>query len=285
MKMLTSGKFWLALVVLALNLAVLRQTPVAAESRDFRARVSEKITTEGISDADLAAEISFGREVAAHILGRYKLHRDDALNRYVNLVGRGIALHGRRPGLEFRFAVLDSSTVNAYAAPGGYIFVTRGAIANMNDEAELAAVLAHEIAHISERHIVRELGIKGEGGSAQAGLAHLLGAIGDPTRVAFKQVVDQALDILFKEGYSRRDEADADQNGLILLAATGYDPAALTRYLAKLHEGASAELEIYNRTHPPFAERLAALNFVITETGLDKVDGPTMKERFDEQTK
>ncbi|MDT8334590.1 MAG: M48 family metalloprotease [Desulfurivibrionaceae bacterium] len=283
--MMRSVKIWPAAAVLALGLTLLFQLPVLAEQRDFRTRVSEKLAGEGVSTADIAAEISFGREVAAHILGRYKLDRDDRLNRYINLVGRGVALHSNRSDLDFRFAVLASSTINAYAAPGGYIFVTRGAIANMADEAELAAVLAHEIAHVAERHIVRELGIRGEGGSAQAGLAHLIGAIGDPTRVAFKQAVDQALDILFKQGYSRRDEAEADQNGLILLTATGYDPAGLRRYLAKLEESGAAELEIHNRTHPPSAERLAALDLVISETGLDKIAGPSLKERFNEQTR
>ncbi|MDF1578855.1 MAG: M48 family metalloprotease [Desulfobulbales bacterium] len=283
--MMRSVKIWPAAAVLALGLTLLFQLPVLAEQRDFRTRVSEKLAGEGVSTADIAAEISFGREVAAHILGRYKLDRDDRLNRYINLVGRGVALHSNRSDLDFRFAVLASSTINAYAAPGGYIFVTKGAIANMADEAELAAVLAHEIAHVAERHIVRELGIRGEGGSAQAGLAHLIGAIGDPTRVAFKQAVDQALDILFKQGYSSRDEAEADQNGLILLTATGYDPAGLRRYLAKLEESGAAELEIHNRTHPPSAERLAALDLVISETGLDKIAGPTLKERFNEQTR
>lgn len=280
-----SGKKWLLPTVLALNLTLLFQAPVAAGPRDFRARSSDNLVDEEFTADDLAAEIGFGREVAAHILGRYRLDRTDRLNRYVNLVGRAVALHSSRSELEFHFAVLDSSTINAYAAPGGYIFVTRGAIATMSDEAELAAVLAHEVAHVAERHIVRELGIKGEGGSAQAGLAHLIGAIGDPTRVAFKQAVDKALDILFQQGYSRNDEANADQHGLVLLTATGYDPSALSRYLIKLEESRPAELEIYNRTHPPFDERLAALNLVISETGLDQVEGPTLKERFDEQTK
>ncbi len=284
MKTMKSAKLWTAAAVL-LGLTFLLQARVMAEPADFRARISEKLADEEITDADLAAEISFGREVAAHILGRYQLDRDDKLNRYLNLVGRGVALHSNRSGLDYRFAVLASSTINAYAAPGGYIFVTRGAIANMADEAELAAVLAHEIAHVDSRHIVREVKIKGEGGSAQAGLAHLIGAIGDPARVAFKQAVDEALDILFKQGYSHRDEAEADQNGLILLAVTGYDPGGLRRYLAKLETSGDPELEIYNRTHPPFAERLAALDRAATETGLDKVTGPILKERFDEQSR
>jgi predicted Zn-dependent protease len=286
MKTKTGGKkSVIILVLLALNLLAPLPADLKAGPREFRARVSSVETATTISAEDQAAEIRFGREVAAHILGRYKLHRNDELSRYVNLVGRAVALYCNRPDLPWKFAVLDTASINAYAAPGGYIFVTRGALGIMEDEAELAAVLGHEIAHTAERHIVRELGIKGESQSAQAGIAHLLGAMGDPTRVAFKQAVDKAMDILFQQGYSRQDEAGADQGGTIILAATGYDPTALIRYLGKLKQSQPAELEILNRTHPPIDARLAALHLAISETGLDKVSGPTLKERFNEQTK
>ena len=274
-----------ALILLALNLVIVTPTNLHAGSREFRARISSADQSAEISNEDLAAEIRFGREVSAHILGRYKLDLDDNLNRYVNLVGRGVALHCNRSELDFRFAVLDTSTINAYAAPGGYIFITRGAIGIMEDEAELAAVLAHEIAHTTERHIVLELGIKGKGQSAQAGIAHLLGAMGDPTRVAFKQAVDKAMDILFQQGYSRQDESSADHSGTIILAATGYDSSALVRYLGRLKKSRSAELEILDKTHPPFDERIATLNIAISEAGLDEISAPTLKERFNEQTK
>lgn len=271
--------------LMALGLLLQSPAELPAGPREFRARVSDAAQTAEITSDDLAAEIRFGREVAAHILGRYKLDRDEKLTRYVNLVGRGVALHSKRSELAFRFAVLDTATVNAFAAPGGYIFVTRGAIELMSDEAELGAVLAHEIAHTSERHIVLELGIKGEGQSAQAGIAHLLGAIGDPTRVAFKQAVDRAMDILFQQGYSQQDEFSADQSGTIILAATGYDPAALVRYLERLKASSPAELKIMDKTHPPFDQRIASLNLVISGAGLDRISAPTLKERFDEQTK
>ena len=289
MKAITNRNNILAVgVLLALGLFCLSINDLKAEPRSFRARVSAELATSGageITDSDLAAEISFGREVSAHILGRYRLDRNAKLTRYVNLVGKAVALNTNRSELDFKFAVLNTDTVNAYAAPGGYVFITRGALDNMEDEAELAAVLAHEIAHTTERHIVKELGIKGSNQSAEAGIAHLIGGAGDPARVAFKQAVDKAMDILFQQGYSRQDEASADQSGNIFLAATGYDPSGLVRYLAKLKKIKSTELEILNRTHPPYDERIAALNLVISETGLDKISAPTVKERFNAQTK
>lgn len=283
--MINIKKILTVLLLLPVIMVLVSPEGLLAGTREFRTRVSSVAQDVAISEADLAAEVRFGREVAAHILGRYKLAHADSLNRYINLVGRAVALHCNRSELDFRFALLDSSTINAYAAPGGYIFITRGAIEAMADESELAAVLAHEIAHTTERHIVRALGIKGEGASAQAGLSHLLGAIGDPTRVAFKKAVDQAMDILFLQGYNQQDELSADRSGTIILAATGYDPAALVRYLGRLKKSGAGELAILAKTHPPFDERIATLALVISEAGLDKIAAPNLKERFNEQTR
>ena len=148
---------------------------------------------------DVSIEIDFGREVAAHLLGRYSLLDDDQLQRYVMQIGRNQVNYVYRPELEFYFAVLDSDHVGAFAAPGGYVFVTRGAVENMEDEAELAAVIAHEMIHVTERHIVKELGIRSGEGGMVSGLARILGGSGDPARAAFSQAVEQALEILLVE--------------------------------------------------------------------------------------
>lgn len=250
-------------------------------ANEFRARVSKKSFAREVTQADVEAEIEFGREVAARILGQYKVVRDKKITTYVNLVGKAVAIHCNRPELDFKFAVLNTSSINAYAAPGGYIFVTAGAVKIMKDEAELAGVLAHEIAHSTERHIVKELGIKGEESSAQAGIAHLLGAMGDPARMAFKQAVDKAMDILFTTGYQQQDEFEADRSGTLLLASTGYDPLALERYIARLSaQPISADMKIINDTHPSYDKRQAAFRALAAEYHLDTVKHPALQERF-----
>ncbi|WP_428623529.1 M48 family metalloprotease, partial [Sedimenticola sp.] len=148
-----------------------------SDAGNYRARTSQSdaiVTQEDIT-ADVEAEIKVGREIAARILGRFGVLEDARLTRYVNLVGKSVALNASRPEIEFRFAILDTQSVNAYAAPGGYIFVTKGALDLMQDEAELAGVLAHEIAHVTEKHIVDELRIRGESKSSSAGIAALIG--------------------------------------------------------------------------------------------------------------
>ena len=102
-------------------------------------------------------ELLSGRLLSKEILSRYKIYNNSKASLYVNKVGRGVALFAGRDELTYYFAILDSDTINAFAAPGGYIFITKGSIMAMENEAELAAVLAHEIGHVNNRHIMRQI--------------------------------------------------------------------------------------------------------------------------------
>lgn len=229
-----------------------------AAPAEFRSRLSHDASSGLDIGADVVAELRFGREIAARLLRHFPLYEDAALTRYVTLLGQSITRHGGRPELQYRFAVLDSDEVNAYAAPGGYIFVTRAAVAAAGDEAELAAVLAHEIAHVERRHIVEALHIRARDDGAHAGLALLLGGAGDSARIAFGQAVDRAVEILLSEGLQQADEFDADHGAAVLLSYAGYPATALARYLARLAP-AEATTTALHRTHPPLAARMAAL--------------------------
>lgn len=244
---------------------------------DYRPRLSSELETP-LTPADIQAEVEFGRHVAASILGRMDGVENQAVQRYVNLVGQSVARASRRPELNFHFYVLESDQVNAYAAPGGYIFITRPALDLMRDESELAAVLAHEIAHVDQRHIVRALDIQATG--SDAGLAQLMGGASETTRVVFGQAVDQALAILFEQGLEQRDELEADAQGTILLASAGYDPVALRRYLDRVHANRSDRHAELSDTHPPFEVRLAALDRQLQAEGLAELDYPRLAERF-----
>ena len=251
---------------------------VAHAGENFRQRL-HAIELKEQSEADIETETIFGRNVAGRVLSRFKLDRDRDLNRYINLLGVGLASHAARPELSFRFAVLDADEVNAYSAPGGYIFVTRGAVFAARDEAELAAVLAHEIAHVNQRHIVKALNLKASDVSAGAGLSRLLGASGDVARVAFSQVVDKAVAILFEQGYSQADELDADRVATLLLALSGYDPTALKRYLQRL-PSRHGETVAINTTHPPSETRLIVLSRLLEEERLSSEGFRQNRERF-----
>ncbi len=255
-----------------------------AASDDFRKRAPQIEETFSTED-DVKAEVVFGRELGARILGRYILYEDKNLTRYLNMIGKGIAQNAGRPEIEFRFAVLDTDMVNAFAAPGGYIFITKGALKMMDDEAELAAVLAHEVAHVTERHIVKELSIKAtDDSSATSGLARVLGGGTDTMRAVFTQMVDKAVELLFEKGLKKQDEMDSDRIAMIFTANAGYDPTALSRYLRKIST-AEKDTKVLTGTHPTFEERIKSLEMVLAENLLTDKKQPIVKERFNENVR
>ena len=252
----------------------------AAAEQDFRRRAHAANGNEFESN-DIRAEIAFGREVAARILGREPRRDNAELTRYVTLIGQALASNSGRSELPFYFGVLDSEQVNAYSTPGGYVFVTRGALQQMRDEAELAAVLAHEIAHIQLRHIVNAMHIRGkETSGVMTWMSVITGGSGDTAKVAFFQAVDQATNLLFEEGFNIRDELAADRVALMLLANTGYDPEALNRFLTRIDTPTQSAARNGKRTHPSGTERLTALATALRTQGLTDLNLPRRPERF-----
>ena len=232
------------------------------------------------SKADVQKEIIFGREIAAIVLSDRKLSPNSVLNRYLNLVGHSIARHANRPELEYSFAAVESSEINAYAAPGGYIFVTTAALAMMENEAELAAVLAHEIAHVSDRHIVKTLDIRADDESMTAIVSKIVGSTAETTSVVFYQAVDYALAILFDKGLEIQDEYDADMQALYLAAFAGYDPTAYPRFLERISGVVESRRGELWKTHPPFSERINRLEKIIENEGLSGLGKYKNEKRF-----
>jgi predicted Zn-dependent protease len=271
-------------VIAAVLIAVAGPTAQAADNpASWRNRASADVQ-EVLTD-DITEEVRFGREVAARIIGRYGLYLNDDVTRYVTLVGQSLARNANRPELAFRFAVLNTSDINGYACPGGYIFVTRGALEKMQDEAELAGVLAHEMIHVNERHVVKELNIRATEDSPASGLARLIGGSTDAARAAFFQSVDKAVETLFSTGYKREDENSADRGSVSLAAVAGYDPAGLVRYFERIAAAKGRTTDVLDRTHPAYAARIALLKETITRDGIESSAYRTGRERFAEAMK
>ncbi len=167
-----------------------------------------------------SAEIAQGKRSHAGIIKQFGRYPDEALQAYVTQVGERLAKKSHRSNLEFHFTVLDSADVNAFALPGGYIYVTRGILAYLNSEAELAGVLGHEIGHVTARH-----GVQQQGEQALAGLVGMAVAIGTGSRAATD--LTQLLGTALVKGYGRKRELEADRLGAEYLARTGYEPKAM----------------------------------------------------------
>ena len=212
-----------------------------------------------MSDAD---EQKLGEAVSERIRERYGVVQDPAIHKYVTLVGGVLAQASSRPNLEWRFVVLDTDGVNALAAPGGLIHITRGALSLMKSEAELADVLAHEIIHVTEKHTIKAI---------QKGKATQIAAeeSGAGNNAIFGELVNKATDVVMA-GFGRGEELEADQKGIELASKVGYDPGKLAAFLNTLTERnkASTEKQGLFASHPEMKERLEKLGKTIKDRKL-----------------
>ncbi len=185
-------------------------------------------------------EIAIGREADPDVRREFGVYDDAGLNAYVQRLGSELAQKSHRPDLIYRFTVLDSPDVNAFALPGGYIYITRGLMAYLNSEAELAAVLGHEIGHVTARHSVRQISA-----SQAAGIGYTVGAIFLPElRTQSAQQLFNVLGTSLIRGYGRGHELEADRLGAEYLARSGYDPDAMIEVIGVLKNQETAEQQL-----------------------------------------
>jgi predicted Zn-dependent protease len=205
-----------------------------------------------------AQEIAMGREADAQIKAEMGVYEDQALQQYISRIGLDLAKRSERPGLPWQFTVVDQPAVNAFALPGGFIYITRGILPFLGDEAELAGVLGHEIGHVTARHSVQQY-------TRTVGGTLLLGGLGVfvPAARPFGQISEQALGLLFLK-YGRDDELQADDLGARYISSGGWDPEGvpgMLTTLGRLDEAAGDRRGIPNwlSTHPEPLQRVAEI--------------------------
>jgi beta-barrel assembly-enhancing protease len=227
--------------------------------------------TAGLTDGE---EITLGREVAANLAARYGLVEDPVKVEYLNLIAKTLAPHTARPTIPYKVGILRSSEINAFAAPGGYIFATDGLLATLQDESELAGVIAHEMSHVAHKHIVKAIRKANLVGAGQD-----LAQAGGVDVNAYAPLSDFSIKLLTK-GLSRTDELDADKAGTELAAAAGYDVAGLHRSIERLakEEKGNMLLARFQKTHPSTKDRLAAIDKVLPKYKNEK--GAKLPDRF-----
>lgn len=229
-------------------------------------------------------EYYIGRSVAATVLDQYPAYENDEVNEYLDTIGQIVVLASDRPSLfaDYSFQVLDDDEVNAFATPGGHIFLTRGMVRLAENEDELAAVLAHEVAHVVESHGLQT--IRTSRITAALTSAAITGAqfaageeVAELTEI-FEGTIDDVTQTLFTAGYSRSAEREADQGAVKILRRAGYAPSALASFLERMDARWEPDGPGLARTHPSPSDRLNDVRAVLRDD--DPEVDPRRSERF-----
>lgn len=202
-------------------------------------------------------EIKVGEEAASVLLGAVPLVDNDPVQKYLNRVGHWVALHTERGHLPWKFGLLDSEDINAFAAPGGYVFVTKGLMMQMDSEAELASTVAHEVVHVLEKH---HLDAVRKGAKMELAIS-FMGSNSNKDKREKLQRISNGFKELYSRGLSKDDEYQADRKGLVIAARAGYDPYGLPAVLQTLQgmNSQSQSLALMFKTHPTPTQRLGLL--------------------------
>ena len=217
-------------------------------------------------------EIQFGLATKLQVDAQYKSYNDRELSAYVTAIGNRLASVSSRSSLKYSFTVVDSKEINAFAVPGGFVYVTTGLIKALDDEAQLAAVIGHEIGHIDRQHGVKALQ---RHIVATQGLAFLEKLVNEGKPAEQKSEIGKiaasaGLQLLFLRN-SRENEFEADEQGALLASRVGYDPYAIVdvqHHLLKLRQGTPSALEQMLSTHPISEARINHANNYIKNNNL-----------------
>ena len=266
--------------------AAVQGSELAAETAEHGkavAQTTSKALRKGFADLTPQEEYFIGRAVAARILGLYKPVENQAATRYLNALGLALAQASSGPETYggWHFILLDSDEVNAFAAPGGFIFVTRGLYQSCRTEEQLATVVAHEVGHVTLRHglaaiktsrLTEAFAIIGT-----EAVKEFTGANLAKLTEAFAGTVDDIIDQMVSLGYSRWQEYAADAEGGRIAYRAGYNPAGLAEFLQTLQaRAAKADKKGFFSTHPPAADRREKVEAQLVE---EKLAGETDSAR------
>jgi predicted Zn-dependent protease len=260
----------LLFAALAMNQVAWAQFGKLKGTLDKATQVANKFKDVELTEPE---EIKLGENISARVRAKYGVVQDPAIHKYVTLVGTVIVKKSSRSSLPYHFIVLDTDGVNAFAAPGGYVHITRGALALMKNEADLAGVLGHEIAHVTEKHAINAIR---NGKLVQMGV--------NETSVSsnpelFRRLEEEIFKIVMA-GYGQKDELDSDEHGVIFSANTGYEAEGLGEFLnlLKSRNTSSDSKQGLFASHPETDERLKKLDALIKSRNLS--GGEVLQARY-----
>lgn len=226
------------------------------ESKERKILEGATTVLSATGDMDYKSERTIGESLALEGFRRYGLPVEDPeLQRYVNLVGHAVARNSQRPGIPYVFVVVDSPLQNAFSCPGGIIFVSKGLIDTIQNESQLACVLAHEVGHVGHKHALKSIQrAKFFKGVGKITAATMEGEKGEQ----FESMIGDLQNVLFDKGLDQNMEFEADQTAMKTAYRTGYDPRGMIQVLERLREieSKSKKKGSWFSTHPPLTDRI-----------------------------
>jgi len=249
------------------------------------ALLSSCITLDGTRSFNLLStqeEVTIGRGIADEIEAKEKVLDDPALQQYLNEIGQRLVAGVERRDVEYQFKVIDApETVNAFALPGGFMYVYTGLMKFCDNEAELASVMAHEIAHVAAHH-------HGEALTRAYGIQLVSSIILGRNQAQAARIAGEFIGGMGMRYFSRQNEFEADAKGMEYLARAGYRPGAMVSFMQKLAQadqgGGGSRLITLFATHPPASERIARLAASEQQYPADlRLNGPVYADRFRER--
>lgn len=285
------------------------------KAKDGAVKTAELSPAEKKSFDEYMAEVEIGRNMAGRLLGYYGVVEDDKLAGYVNQIGNYVASYSDYPDRRYMFAILKHESVNAFACPGGYILITLGAVRSAVNEAELGAILGHEVAHVGKKHMYdtlkkmkdeelakasetrqsrekkdpilkgRERPVPVETGAGAMLARYLSGSSGASLNIL--AAAQAGMSLITEKGLDKSLEFEADQEGVKYAIRAGYHPKALGIYLKRLKEksekNAAMKKKMKNigKTHPSFDERMTRISELLKTLKAEDIIGATGNERFD----
>jgi beta-barrel assembly-enhancing protease len=244
-------------------------------------QVLEGVTgiTQSVEGIDYQSEFTIGETLALEGFQRYgQPVKDQRLQQYVNLLGNTAARNSLRPDIPYYFVVVDSPLYNAFACPGGIIFLSSSLVNGMSDEAELACVLAHEVGHVAHKHALQSIQrARFFEGAAKIGTVGMRGEQGQK----YREMVGDLQTVLFDKGLDRNMEFEADRSGMDFAYRTGYDPGGMIRVLEMLvrQQTTATHKGSWFSTHPPLSERIARCTAAMADYP-DAAEMATARNRF-----
>lgn len=219
-----------------------------------------------LSNVSDRQEVQIGREINQELVGQeIRLYRNPTITRYVNEIGQRLVQGSKRPDIPYTFQIVDDKEINAFATMGGFVYVHRGLIAAADNEAQLASVLGHEIGHIVRRHALQQL-------RQQALLQGVASAAGVNRNILVSLGTKLALQL----PNSRKDEFEADQEGLYNIRQANYAPSAMVEFMHKLLKSGGS-VPTFLSTHPATQDRIKALEEAINPATADVGNGLNSK--------